>query len=185
MKRYKAEPLQMPVDDATLERRILLATSALRLRLAAWDVSSTNNVGFEFIVPALLKLLEKEDASLKFEFSGKETLMDIYQVKMSKFKPELLYMGKIMTMTHSLEALVGQIDFDMVRQHTVMGSMFASPSSTAAYLMNVSEWDSEAENYLQHTIEASIGRGSGGVPGVFPTTTFEYTWVSTGMSSDD
>ena len=177
LKKHNAEPLQVSIDTQGLDNRISRATSALRPRLAAWDVSTTNNVGFEVIIPAMLDLLEKEDPSLVFEFEGREALMNIYRAKMSRFKPELLYDGKIMTLTHSLEALVGQIDFDRVAQHTVMGSMFASPSSTAAYLMNASKWDEEAEKYLQHAIQASIGQGSGGVPGVFPTTTFEYTWV--------
>lgn len=84
-----------------------------------------------------------------------------------------------MTLTHSLEAFIGKIDFDQIVQHKVSGSMFGSPSSTAAYLMNASAWDDEAEDYLRQVIRKSVGQGSGGVPGVYPTTHFEYTWVST------
>ncbi|KAI0009517.1 aphidicolan-16beta-ol synthase [Xylariaceae sp. FL0662B] len=178
-KRYRDQPLQVQVDTNNLDSRIGRAASSLRSRLASWDVPSSNNVGFEIIVPAMLDLLEKEDASLVFEFKGRAALMNIYKAKMSRFRPDLLYGTStiLKTVTHSLEAFIGQINFDRVSQHKVMGSMFASPSSTAAYLMNASVWDDEAEDYLRYAIKGSIGHGSGGVPGVFPTTHFEYTWV--------
>lgn len=178
LKRHQAEPLQIAVDHQDLHRRIDLAVSALRLRLDAWDVSTTNHVGFELVVPSMLELLEREDPSLLFDFEGKKELMAIYHAKMARFKPEMLYDGKIISLTHSLDGLTGKIDFDKVGRFKVMGSMFASGASTAAYLINTSTWDDEAEDYLRHAIKSSVGHGDGSVPGVFPTTTFEYTWVS-------
>jgi hypothetical protein len=175
--RYRAEPLQTPVYAYDLEARIRRARSALQSRMAVWDVTTSNNVGVEIIVPALLDMLQKEDASLVFDFKGKDALMEANKRKIGRFKPDLLYSGEIMTLTHSLEAFIGKIDFDRMAPHTVMGSMFASPSSTAAYLTNASTWDDEAEAYLRHAINASSGLRSGGVPGVFPTTHFEYTWI--------
>ncbi|KAL9062537.1 MAG: hypothetical protein Q9161_009791 [Pseudevernia consocians] len=55
--------------------------------------------------------------------------------------------------------------------------MMGSPASTAAYLMNTSQWDTGAETYLRKVIHEGQGRGSGGVPSVFPMPVFETTWV--------
>lgn len=75
------------------------------------------------------------------------------------------------------------IDFDKVAHHKVHGSMMASPSSTAAYLLNVSNWDDEAEAYLRQVIKSGAGRGSGGVPSAYPSMHFEYSWVCPSRSS--
>ncbi|PYI10667.1 aphidicolan-16beta-ol synthase [Aspergillus sclerotiicarbonarius CBS 121057] len=188
LKEHRDNPLQLNLDPNDIEQRITHGTTALRSCLATWDVMTTNNVGFEVIVPSVLKMLE--DHGFVFEFRGKEALMKIHDAKMSRFKPEMLYSTSRSTITHSLESLIGRIDFDRLAQHKVLGSMFASPSSTAAYLMHCSQWDDEAEAYLRHAIEGSAGQGSGGVPGVFPTTHFEYTWILStllraGFSSSD
>ncbi|KAA8567501.1 hypothetical protein EYC84_010509 [Monilinia fructicola] len=59
------------------------------------------------------------------------------------------------------------------------GSMFGSPSSTAAYLMNASVWDSEAETYLRSvTTQLSSNYPHGGFPSAFPTTIFETVWIT-------
>ncbi|KAH8892550.1 hypothetical protein GQ53DRAFT_746074 [Thozetella sp. PMI_491] len=58
--------------------------------------------------------------------------------------------------------------------------MMASPSSTAAYLMHVTDWDDEVETYLKHVIQYGVGSNSGAVPSAFPSMFFEYTWVSRG-----
>jgi chaperone required for assembly of F1-ATPase len=56
--------------------------------------------------------------------------------------------SKQTTLTHSLEAFVGTLDYDQVKNHKMPnGSMLVSPSSTAAYLMNTTEWDDKAEAY--------------------------------------
>ena len=81
------------------------------------------------------------------------------------------------TLLHSLEAFVGEIDFDMLKDRKTFGSMMGSPASTAAYLMNASRWDSEAEDYLRKVMDEGQGKGSGGVPSVFPMPVFEATWV--------
>lgn len=43
--------------------------------------------------------------------------------------------------------------------------------------MGLKTWDDEAEAYLKRVVSIGPGRGSGGVPGAFPTTYFEMTWV--------
>ncbi|PWY80853.1 aphidicolan-16beta-ol synthase [Aspergillus sclerotioniger CBS 115572] len=188
LREHRDNPLQLAHDPKDLDTRITHGVTALRSRLTTWDVSTTNNVGFEIIVPSILKMLESH--GFEFDFRGKEALMKIHDAKMSRFNPEVLYSTSRSTITHSLEALIGRVDFDRLAQHKVLGSMFASPSSTAAYLMHCSKWDDEAEAYLRHAIEGSAGRSSGGVPGVFPTTHFEYTWtlstlLRVGFSSSD
>ncbi|KAL8679406.1 MAG: hypothetical protein Q9186_004317 [Xanthomendoza sp. 1 TL-2023] len=55
--------------------------------------------------------------------------------------------------------------------------MMASPASTAAYLMNVTVWDVEAERYLRDTVQHCHGQGSGGVPSAFLTPIVEIAWV--------
>ena len=89
----------------------------------------------------------------------------------------MLYKQKQYTVLHSLEALVGKIDFDKIAHHKVSSSMMASPSATAAYLMYSTKWDEESERYLESVILNGSGRGSGGVPSAFPTPIFELSWV--------
>lgn len=178
LKRHQAEPLQLKHDAKDIASRIERATSSLRAQLAAWDVSTTEHVGFEIIVPAMLELLEKEDASLVFEFDSKKHLMKINNAKLSRFRPEFLYGPRRFTALHSLESFIGKLDFDKVKHHRVHGSMLGSPSSTAAYMMHSSEWDDESEEYIRHVIKFAAGRGSGAVPSAFPSTHFEITWVS-------
>jgi aphidicolan-16beta-ol synthase/syn-copalyl-diphosphate synthase len=177
--RHSAEPLQLSHDAQNIVHRIKMATTWLRSRLANWDVTTTDHVGFEVIVPAMLDLLAKEDSSLLFDFDAKRALMKIHEAKMALFRPELLYGPRPMTALHSLEAFVGKIDFDMVSHHKVHGAMMGSPSSTAAYLMNTSQWDEESEAYLTHVVKAASDLGRGGVPSAFPSMHFEYSWVRT------
>ncbi|GAP92352.1 putative terpene synthase family protein [Rosellinia necatrix] len=177
LKRHHAEPLQLQHDPQDLAARIEKATASLRSQLAAWDVSTTEHVGFEIIVPAMLELLEKEDPTLVFEFESKKLLMKINNAKLSRFRPEFLYGPRRFTALHSLESFIGKMDFDKVKHHRVHGSMLGSPSSTAAYMMHSSEWDDESEEYLRHVIKYAAGRGSGAVPSAFPSTHFEITWM--------
>jgi hypothetical protein len=159
-----------------LKARIENATAYVTKLLNEWDVAATTHVGFEILVPAMLNYLEKEGISI--EFQSKPLLMAINQKKMSRFHPKILYTPMKLSAVHSLEAFVGQIDFDKVIHHKTFGSMMASPSSTAAYLLNASTWDDESEEYLRHVLAHADGKGSGGVPSAFPSTFFEYTWVS-------
>ncbi|KAI0203005.1 Copalyl diphosphate synthase [Astrocystis sublimbata] len=177
LKRHQAEPLQLQHDAQDIANRIEKATSSLQKQLAAWDVSTTEHVGFEIIVPAMLEYLEKEDSSLLFEFASKKPLMKINNAKLSRFRPEFLYGPRRFTALHSLESFIGKLDFDKVKHHRVHGSMLGSPSSTAAYMMHSSEWDDESEEYIKHVLQHAAGRGSGAVPSAFPSTHFEITWM--------
>ncbi len=162
-----------------MEARIQRASAFLEVTLGRWDVSTTLHVGFEVLVPALLDLLEKEGMAM--DFPGRRLLVRTRDSKMAKFHPSLLYGKSQTTLLHSLEAFIGMIDFDRISHHTSYGSMMASPSSTAVYLIYSTIWDDESEKYLRHVISAGEGRGNGGVPSAFPSTHFELTWVSASM----
>ena len=174
--RHLADPLQIShITSGDLQRRLEAGKVALQKMLVEWDVEATEHVGFEILVPALLKYLE--DTGHCFSFPRKDVLMKIRAEKLRKFKPEYLYGKAKLTPLHSLEAFIGTIDFDQLAHQKTFGSMMASPSSTAAYLMNVSKWDDESEDYLRHVVAAGPGWGNGGVPSAFPSTHFEYSWV--------
>jgi hypothetical protein len=174
--RHSVNPLQIRhITSGDLLRRLDVGKVALQKMLTEWDVEATEHVGFEILVPALLKYLE--DAGHHFHFPRKDVLMKIRGEKMRQLKPECLYGDAKLTPLHSLEAFIGMIDFDRLCHQKTFGSMMASPSSTAAYLMNVSQWDGECEEYLRHVVVEGPGWGSGGVPSAFPSTHFEYSWV--------
>ncbi|KAL9070875.1 MAG: hypothetical protein Q9157_005668 [Trypethelium eluteriae] len=157
-----------------LTGRIEKATSALRSLLDQWKVEATVHVGFEILIPALLAYLEQE--GLHFDFPGKTQLYAINAKKLTKFKPEYLYTNVKMSALHSLEAFIGKLDFDRVQHHKVRGAFMASPSSTAAYLMNSSTWDNECEAYLRNVVVNGEGNSTGGIPSAFPSNIFELTW---------
>ncbi|KAI6349624.1 hypothetical protein MCOR25_010650 [Pyricularia grisea] len=189
--KHSKEPLQ--VEDVSVEelrKRIALATRSLRVQLQDWDdVQTSNHIGVELITPALLAYLEEENGLL-FQFPAQTALQEMYTAKMSRFKPEYLYQNKVSTAAHSLEAFIGKIDFDRVSGHLYHGSMMASPSATAVYLMHATVWDDEAEGFLRHIIKAGAGHGDGGIPGTFPTSYFEYSWtvvtlLQAGFSTED
>lgn len=150
------------------------AKKSLEEKLQSWDVESGMNVGFEILVPTLLAMLENEH--IWFHFPQRKLIQGLKESKMAGFDPQVLYQLPG-TYLHSLEALVGVIDFDRLGQHKVFGSMMGSPASTAAYLMHSSTWDDEAELYLRKVINKGQGKGSGAVPSVFPIPVFEIAWV--------
>ncbi|ODM14970.1 hypothetical protein SI65_09722 [Aspergillus cristatus] len=182
LKNHQLTPGHSNVLQSDLDDHIRCATSFLENKLQTWDVESTDHVGFEILVPTHLRLLAEQGVT--FTFPGLETLINLNQTKLKKFFPEILYSKIPTTLTHSLEAFVGQINFDKVKHRLDFGSMMASPSSTAAYLIHASQWDDEAEAFIRSAIEFGEGKGSGAVPSAFPITIFELTWViSTLMES--
>ncbi|OTB18376.1 hypothetical protein K445DRAFT_309112 [Daldinia sp. EC12] len=61
--------------------------------------------------------------------------------------------------------------------------MMASPASTAAYLMNSSSWDDEAETYLRTVLHRPNNLDRGSVPCAWPTSIFEVSWVISTLAS--
>ena len=164
----------IPLD---IDHRVLRAETALRRQLKLWKVQATLHVGYEVLVPALLSLLE--EFGFIFDYPGRQHLFDLYNQKLARFDAALLYQDLQVWALHSLEAFIGKIDFDRLKHHTRFGSMLASPSSTAAYLIYGSHWDTESESYLHRVISDGEGKGCGGVPSAFPSTNFDMIWVST------
>ncbi|KAG6040943.1 hypothetical protein E4U41_006534 [Claviceps citrina] len=177
--RHAKEPLQI-VDVSTNEihQRIERGYASLQQQLSQWnDVEKTNHIGVELIMPALFVYLQQERDSLVFDFPCKKVLESMNKAKMAQFNLQALYTRRPSSALHSLEAFLGQLDFDRVSHHLYHGSMMASPSSTAAYLISASEWSDEAESYLRHIVKAGVGHGNGGIPGTCPTTHFECSWI--------
>lgn len=178
LKQHATEPLQFAntPEFELIEGMICRAERRLQQELDEWDVAGTVHVGFEVIAPAMLKLLAAE--GLCFSFAAHHELMELNLEKLKHFDPEvLLYGSQKSTLLHSLEAFVSTIDFDRVAHQKVGGSFMASPSATAAYLMNVSSWDDEAEDYIRRVIVEGPGSGLGAVPSAYPSSNFEHSWV--------
>ena len=162
-------------DTCNLQTRCLDAERALRGLLNEWNVGACDQVGFEVLVVSQLRLLSDEGISI--DFPGREFLAALRAAKLSKIPPSYVA-DSSSTLLHSLEALVGHVNFDMLRhQRGSNGSMLGSPASTAAYLMNCSSWDDDAETYLRDVLELSVNGHLGMAPCAWPTTTFELTWV--------
>lgn len=162
------------VEKIQNESQISRATTFLDQTLQDWDLARTDYVGFEYLIPSLLKHLESED--IRFDFPAKALLLELSEKKMAKFDPAVVY-NRASTRLHVLEGFVGKLDFDKLGSHVVHGSLMASPSSTAAYLMNTSRWNEECEEYLRHVVRHCRDGAQGLVPGAFPITIFELSWV--------
>ena len=173
--RHLRDHTEQSNGGADLEESISRASSFLRTKLQTWDVTACDQVGFELLVPAHQQYLSEE--GIVFSFPGEDYLNTLGLRKRSLFSSELLYGDRPMSLTHSLEALIGAIDFDRLRHRLTFGSMLCSPASTAAYLIQTSKWDDEAEAYIRAALKHGSGNGSGAVPSAFPTTIFEITWV--------
>ncbi|KAL7928807.1 Ent-kaurene synthase [Trichoderma chlorosporum] len=176
-----------PVEVWGVAKRIEKARRALQSALNSWDVNQTLHVGFEMLVPGLLRQLGEE--GVVFEFHSQAALTALYQKKLAKLHPDMLASKQQATLLHSLEALAGVFDFGLLRHHcSAYGGMLGSPASTAAYLMYSPEWDVRAQSYLENVV-SSYG-SCGGVPSGFPTPVFEISWtisslLASGFSIED
>ena len=179
--RYICDQLLSEEKKHALKIRSQSGVKHLRHKLDNWNVLSCMHVGFEILVPALLRMLK--DVGIDLDFKGKAALMALNTQKMRQFQPKILYSSQQTTLLHSVEAFQNEVDFNKMRHHLVNGSMLGSPAATAAYLMGVDEWDTEAEKYLQTVVKHGGGAGSGGVPSAYPCEIFEFSWVSLELSS--
>jgi hypothetical protein len=168
----------LPTD---IDSRIQRAKAWLDSQLEHWDPRSCDSVGFEVLIPTFIRLLQNR--GIVFPFPQLKALSMMAQKKMSKLKLSTIYAGQQTTILHSIEALIGIVDFDKLAHLKVGGSMMGSPSATAAYLMNTSTWDNEAEQYLREVFNRGQGCGSGAFPSAFPSDIFEITWVSLNVIS--
>ena len=171
---------QMTLDASlevpeSFESRILRATQCLNERLKVWDIASSEHVGFELLVPTLLRLLSEH--GIHMDFSGLDHLMDLNAKKLAKFDPVMLYGDVSTSAIHSLEAFVGKVDFQRLAHHKRSGSMMGSPAATAAYLIFSGTSDEDMEAYLQGVSYHWQSPDTGAFPSAFPSTIFELTWV--------
>ncbi|KAF1998137.1 hypothetical protein P154DRAFT_578188 [Amniculicola lignicola CBS 123094] len=168
---------RLPAPDTST--RIRRAVSTLESMLSSWSVDSCDAVGFELLLPAMLDVLSAH--GYDFDFPDKDRLFVLRAVKLEKFNPAIIYARGLSTVLHSLEAFhmwsSDQLDIAKLKPHMVSGSMMASPSATASYMMKTSDWDEQAENYLQIVVKYGMGKGNGSVPSAYPTTNFEILWV--------
>ena len=162
------------IEASMLRRHTDRAYLAVERLLQHWDVKSTVHVGFEILVPGLLRQLESFE--IHFEFSGHPALVQLHDQKLKRFDPKIVYSTKSTTLLHSLEAFVGSIDFAKVSHHCSEAlGILGSPAATAAYLINSTNWDDRAEAYLKTVFEA-YGK-TGAVPSAYPTSMFELSWT--------
>lgn len=164
-------------ESVHLSQRIDRAKAGLQSLLLRWNVAETDRVGFEVIVPGLLRQISSR-FDIEFNFPGQSLLEELNVRKLKKIRPEILYSKHETTLLHSLEAVVGVVDYDQMRHHcSEERGILGSPASTASYLMGCSTWDTRAEIYLRHVVE-NAGNATGGVPSGYPTCMFELSWVS-------
>ncbi|KAJ6577338.1 hypothetical protein B0H19DRAFT_1119261 [Mycena capillaripes] len=166
--------IKLHSSDETLSDRLHKAEVYLAARLDAWNISTAERVGFEVTVPTMLALLSKQ--GIDFSFPQRSQLMELNSAKLSKISPQMIYKHRT-PILHSLEGLIGHLDFDKLAHQKRNGSFMASPSSTAAYLMHASVWDAECEAYLREVVSQCEINGKGSVPCAWPTTFFELSWI--------
>ncbi|KAF9888181.1 hypothetical protein FE257_009176 [Aspergillus nanangensis] len=172
----KNSDIHSQFTEQDIDSRIERAVGYLNKKFETWDVGSCDYVGFEILVPAMLSFLGKE--GLSFDFPGYRLLMELNEKKLARIPPSV-WSGKIQTtITHSLEAFAGTMDFTGLADQLVFGAMGSSPSSTAAYLMYTPGWNEDAERYLRDLVAERQKEGFGGVPGMYPTTGFEVLWIA-------
>ena len=164
---------QETLNPPDILTRISKAVAWLDQKLSKWHVAASDQVGFELIAPSIIILLKQEGVYL-YE---PPLLFQMYSSKLQSFKLSQLSGKKQSTALHSLEAFDGQLDFSTIAHHKRYGSLLGSPSSTAAYLMNIPIWDDESEHYLQTVMSEGAGHDSGGFPSAFPSINFELIWV--------
>ncbi|PHH92562.1 hypothetical protein CDD83_6841 [Cordyceps sp. RAO-2017] len=169
LRTHQKHPSITPRPPSDTEQRLERGRAYLEGALKRWDVSSAVHVGFEILVPSLLRKLE--DEGFAFAFDGRSALMRLNARKTAKLTAADFKQRT--TLTHSLEAFVGTVDLGQLSHLLSNGSMMGSPAATAAYLINRTGWDAEAEAYLRLVVKANCGR----VPSAFPISSFEVSWV--------
>ena len=169
--RHITRPYQMKEDPEDLKHRKSRGIYFLETKFASWEFESSECRSlFRPLASKLLQMLQGE--GIEFSFRGKDLISQHQKdmVTTQNWKPyEKL----------PLKGQSGDTEFVLEGQNKVCGSVMASPASTAAYLMNCSDWDDEAEAYLNHIVSDGDSKGAGGVPAKFPTTTFEVAGVVT------
>lgn len=172
--RHTRYPLQLTLPEDMRYKKDR-AIYFLETQFSKCDVDSIITATLQPFFSRLLQMLEQE--GINFSFPRKDSLVHERGRKTPNQSLAKLYGNASTLATHNLESQIGQVDFDRVGHHKICGSMTASPAATAAYLMNCTSWDDEAEAYLHHIVSVGHSKSVGGVPSRFPTTVFEVTHV--------
>ncbi|KAJ5785388.1 uncharacterized protein N7503_010600 [Penicillium pulvis] len=161
-----------------IDLRCSRAIQFVKDNLPSWSIDNTDDtlpVGLELYLPVLLLQLERYGVS--FNVPGIERVNKMREMKLRKIPAEALYGESKLAGAYSLEGFIGHVDFDQINHQKGLGSLCASPASTAVYLMYRSSWDDDAEAYLRHIVNLSINQEGRGIPDFYPSTTFETSWV--------
>ncbi|KAL3429765.1 hypothetical protein BDV09DRAFT_202743 [Aspergillus tetrazonus] len=166
--------IELPTDMLV---RITRAKSFLDDKLAHLTLDGITHLGFELIVPVLLRLLEHE--GMHFAFPAKKELLQMYEKALSADMTWLYDNGPCKIPLFCLETFLGKVDFSRL-SHLVTSTtgVTASPASTAAYLIHSGLWSREGEAYLRHVVSR---REDGSVGGLFPLAIFESCWALTAL----
>ena len=93
------------------------------------------HVGFELMVPTLLRLLR--EAGFTFSFPGEHSLMELQAQKLSRFDPAVLYQDTLTAALYSLEAFIGTVEVEASykdARHDGIPIFNSGVSSTYIYL---------------------------------------------------
>lgn len=170
--------LDEPELRALVKEQAAVAERALDL----YDPNDVEAVGAEVLIPAILNSVDvlgtqcRDTHNLSLatlEQTKFRQLIVAGKALFTRFRPDALYGVEDSTKVHSLEAFVGNIDFDKLQHrldpsHGMMGSI----ASTAAYLMYASKWDLRAEQYLRRCFDLEKD-----FPNAYPTSTWEAAWI--------
>ena len=110
---HRKRPYRNASYPKDTDLRIERVVAFLSAKLQQWDPEYCDHVGFEVLVPSLLDLLNQED--IHFSFPRLAELIKRNSEKLAKFDPQILYSLRQTTLVHSLEGLIGKINFDCVR----------------------------------------------------------------------
>ena len=172
LKRHMKTDDTNPEED--LSKRVANATEFLIQQLSELDPHTADGAAFEVLIPSMLDLLEIDGIQLRFPECDR--LRDENHRRIAKINFNALYQNPE-SILHSLESFIGLVDFDRLGVQLREGGMMGSPASTAAYLMNASNWDKAAEGYLKEAVDNGRRIADGMVTTVFPMSTFEFAWV--------
>ncbi|KAL8686296.1 MAG: hypothetical protein Q9224_005490, partial [Gallowayella concinna] len=134
-----------------LDHRIQRGDAALRKLLQSWDITSSDTVAFELVVPAHLEMLDKYN--LRYDFPARGQLMKIHQQRMNALRPEHLYGNKPSTVLYCLETMIGKLDFDRLAHHQTLEAFIeAFPKDVI-----MSSDMIQLANFLEETFHAQKG----------------------------
>lgn len=158
------------MNDRRTRRQVDAAQRAVWQYLAGLRRDPYDTIGFELILPTLLKTVRQRGFHLPY--SSFDHYARVREAKLAKIPPALLYSPRTTT-TFSLEFMGDGFDPELGAGLLIEnGSIAASPSATAYYLTKAPEQTASWE-----FLEKIVRRDDGGVPAVAPIDMFEPAWV--------